>query len=87
MPRTDTEARVVAILRERLLQGSDRPIDVDAPLGQLDLDSLGVLEFMASVETSFGVEIADEFWMGPAWTLSDLIRFLEGTVPHGPALH
>jgi acyl carrier protein len=78
MSRAEITAALVGLLRERLLQGSDRPIAVDASLAQLDLDSLGTLEFMAAVETAFGVEIPDEFWMRPAWTVSDLGAFLEG---------
>lgn len=80
MSRAEIAAALVGILRERLLQGSDRPIDVGASLAQLDLDSLGTLEFTAAVETTFGVEIPDEFWMRPAWTLADLSHFLAGAI-------
>jgi len=79
MTRDEVERKLITILRSKLLRGSNRPMDLDAPLGGLDIDSLALLEFMASVEAEFEVEIPDKYWMEPQWTLTELGQLLERT--------
>ena len=61
--RADVERQVVHLVRDGLLGGSDRPIRLDVPLGQtgVGLDSLGILQFVIAVETTFGIAVPDDF--------------------------
>lgn len=56
------EEEITRILREDFLFGSDRPIPLDAPFGELGLglDSLAVLNFVIAVENAFVVQLPDE---------------------------
>jgi acyl carrier protein len=77
MTRDEIARQLKTILRDRLLHGSDRPIDLDQPLREFDLDSLAFVGFMASVESAFGVQIPEHVWMEPRLTLGDFIRLLD----------
>jgi acyl carrier protein/GNAT superfamily N-acetyltransferase len=58
------EYEIARIVRDELLLGSERPIDLDQPLGELGvgLDSLGLVNLLTAVENEFGVELSDEIW-------------------------
>jgi GNAT superfamily N-acetyltransferase/acyl carrier protein len=62
--REAAQGEILRIVREELLFGSDRPIPVDAPLGDLGvgLDSLALVKLLTAVEASFGVEVPDDVW-------------------------
>jgi acyl carrier protein/GNAT superfamily N-acetyltransferase len=57
------EERLQHIVRDHLLVGSDRELSLDAPLGELGLDSLAMVNFLTSVESSFGVALPDDAWI------------------------
>lgn len=77
MDRAESIRRLTGILRQRLLHGSDRPLDPDAPLTQAGLDSLGLVEFMSTVESEFGLEVPDRFWSQPGLRLRDFADWLD----------
>lgn len=58
------EREIARIVRDELLLGSERPIPLDQPLGELGvgLDSLGLVNLLTAVENEFGVELSDEIW-------------------------
>jgi acyl carrier protein/GNAT superfamily N-acetyltransferase len=58
------EEEVLKILRLRSLAGSTRDVCLDQPLGAtgLGLDSLGLVQFVSSLEKLFGMEIPDDIW-------------------------
>ena len=58
------EQEIARIVRDELLLGSERPIPLDQPLGELGvgLDSLGLVNLLSAVENEFGVELSDEIW-------------------------
>jgi serine O-acetyltransferase len=64
MNRTDLESELIRILRKSALGGSQRPVSVDAPLGEsgLGLDSLSLLRFVLEVENSFGIAVPNAMW-------------------------
>jgi acyl carrier protein/GNAT superfamily N-acetyltransferase len=77
--REAAQEEILRIVREELLFGSERPIPLDAPLGDLGvgLDSLALVKLLTAVETNFGVDIPDDVWTarGPlsVATLADLV--------------
>jgi acyl carrier protein/GNAT superfamily N-acetyltransferase len=62
--REAAEQEIVRIVRDEVLLGSDRPIPVDAPLGDLGLglDSLAFVKLLTAVEATFGVDVPDDVW-------------------------
>jgi GNAT superfamily N-acetyltransferase/acyl carrier protein len=62
--REAAQEEILRIVREELLFGSDRPIPVDAPLGDLGvgLDSLALVKLLTAVEGSLRVEVPDDVW-------------------------
>ena len=64
MNREAAQEQILGIVREELLLGSERPIPIDAPLGELGvgLDSLALVKLLTAVEATFGVDIPDDVW-------------------------
>jgi GNAT superfamily N-acetyltransferase/acyl carrier protein len=64
MSRQAAREEILRIVREELLFGSDRPIPLDAPLGDLGvgLDSLALVKLLTAVEATFGVDVPDDVW-------------------------
>ncbi|HET8651168.1 MAG TPA: GNAT family N-acetyltransferase [Gaiellaceae bacterium] len=64
MSREAAQDEIVRIVRDELLLGSERPIPVDAPLGDLGvgLDSLALVKLLTAVEATFGVDVPDDVW-------------------------
>jgi acyl carrier protein/GNAT superfamily N-acetyltransferase len=62
--REAVQDEILRIVREELLFGSDRPIPLDAPLGDLGvgLDSLALVKLLTAVESTFGVDVPDDVW-------------------------
>jgi acyl carrier protein/GNAT superfamily N-acetyltransferase len=62
--RDEIRIALLALLRERVLGGSDREIDPGSPLGEqgLGLDSLALLEFVTATEQKFDIEFPDSIW-------------------------
>jgi len=81
MPERDATDALVVRLRAEL--ATVRPdIAATAPQdallkGELDVDSLDVLEFVARVEAAFGVVVPDEDWQHVA-SLRSLAEYLVG---------
>jgi acyl carrier protein len=55
--------RLVQILREDILLGTDRELPRDMPLGELGLDSLALVTFLTQAESSLGVDLPDDVWV------------------------
>ncbi len=83
MSREEIEREVAGVLREQILLGSDRQVDFDAPLGPgVGLDSLGLMEFLATLEEKFGVDFPDGLWTDRRqFTLGGLVDYLDATRP------
>lgn len=64
MSREAAQAEILRVVREQLLLGSERPISVDSPLGELGvgLDSLALVQLLTAVEATFGVDVPDDVW-------------------------
>ena len=64
MSREAAQDEILRIVREELLFGSERPIPLDAPLGDLGvgLDSLALVKLLTAVEGPFGVDVPDDVW-------------------------
>ncbi|HKV69796.1 MAG TPA: acyl carrier protein [Gemmatimonadales bacterium] len=77
----DIPTRVTELLRSRILHGSSRVLDLDRPLSDQGIDSLGIVEFMATVESSFDVELPEAFWNRSGLRLSDVIAHLQAGNP------
>jgi thioesterase domain-containing protein/acyl carrier protein len=62
--RDEVRARLRTILRTGALDGSDRDIADDLPLGEegIGLDSLALVDFLTSVEREFATEIPVDVW-------------------------
>lgn len=73
----DVASRVTELLRSRILHGSARVLDLDRPLTDQGVDSLGIVEFMATVESTFDVELPESFWNRSGLRLSDVIAYLQ----------
>ena len=74
MGRVTTEKSVIALYRQCVLSGSERDIDLQAPLGKLGLDSLAIVQFLTALENTFKVELADDIWSGERqYSVSELI--------------
>jgi acyl carrier protein/GNAT superfamily N-acetyltransferase len=73
--REAAQEQILRLVRDELLFGSERPIPLDAPLGELGvgLDSLALVRLLTAVEADFGVDIPDDVWTdrGPL-SISDL---------------
>jgi acyl carrier protein/GNAT superfamily N-acetyltransferase len=73
--REAAQEEILRILREEVLLGSERPIPLDAPLGELGLglDSLGLVQLLTAVEAAFAIDFPDDIWIarGPL-SLADL---------------
>lgn len=82
MSREAVEQEIVRIVREELLLGSERPIQLDAALGDLGvgLDSLGLVNLLAAVEDLFGLDLPDDIWTarGPL-SVDDLVDIVATT--------
>ncbi len=78
MNREAIEQEVFRVLREDVLLGSDRAIDIDAPLGTgAGLDSLALMEFFGALEGAFEVDFPDTLWSDRGeFTLRRLIDHL-----------
>jgi acyl carrier protein/GNAT superfamily N-acetyltransferase len=76
------EQELVRIVRDELLLGSEREIELDRPLGELGvgLDSLALLNLLTRIESSFEVELPDDVWTqrGPL-SLADLAELVAAT--------
>lgn len=60
MTTTTLEQRLVHLLRRRLLYyETDQPLDLDRPLTELGLDSLGKVQLILEVEDTFGLLIPE----------------------------
>jgi acyl carrier protein len=81
------EREVAGLLRDQILLGSDRQVDFDAPLGPgVGLDSLGLMEFLATLEERFGVDFPDGLWTERRqFTLGRLVDYLGATRPDATA--
>ena len=79
MSRDAAQEEILRLVREELLFGSERPIPVDEPLGELGvgLDSLALVKLLTAVEGSFGVDVPDDVWTarGPL-TVGDLAEIV-----------
>jgi ribosomal protein S18 acetylase RimI-like enzyme len=77
--REAAQEEILRLVREELLFGSERPIPVDEPLGELGvgLDSLALVKLLTAVEGSFGVDVPDDVWTarGPL-TVADLAEIV-----------
>ena len=79
MRREAAQEELLRILREEVLLGSERPIPLDAPLGELGLglDSLGLVQLLTAVESAFAIDLPDDIWIarGPLSVadLADLV--------------
>jgi acyl carrier protein/GNAT superfamily N-acetyltransferase len=73
------EQELVRIVRDELLIGSEREIELDRPLGELGvgLDSLALLNLLTRIESTFEVELPDDVWTrrGPL-SLTDLAELV-----------
>jgi acyl carrier protein/ribosomal protein S18 acetylase RimI-like enzyme len=76
------EQELVQIVRDELLLGSEREIELDKPLGELGvgLDSLALLNLLTRIESTFEVELPDDVWTrrGPL-SLADLAALVATT--------
>jgi acyl carrier protein/GNAT superfamily N-acetyltransferase len=76
------EQELVRIVRDELLLGSEREIELDRPLGELGvgLDSLALLNLLTRIESSFEVDLPDDVWTrrGPL-SLADLAELVVAT--------
>jgi acyl carrier protein/GNAT superfamily N-acetyltransferase len=81
--QADVEREILRIVREDLLLGTDRPIALDQTLGELGLDSLGVVQLVTAIDTRFGVDLTDDVLIAAApVTLGEIARFV-GAAPLG----
>jgi acyl carrier protein len=62
--REEVAERLVTVLRETVLDGSDRDIERNEFLGEegVGLDSLAMVQFLTAVEQQFSVEIPVDVW-------------------------
>lgn len=83
MTAEPVDERIVAVLREELLAGSDRPIAVDEPLGELGigLDSLGLIKAVIAIENAFGVQLPDDILASPSSITVSRLAELVGRAP------
>jgi len=85
LSREAVEQEIVRIVREELLLGSERPIQLDVALGDLGvgLDSLGLVNLLAAVEDVFDIDLPDDIWTarGPISVddLVDIVAMTPGT--------
>jgi GNAT superfamily N-acetyltransferase/acyl carrier protein len=65
MTLVEAEHEIIAVLRRTALAGSDRPVALDQPLGEmgLGLDSLALLSFLTGLESRFGIQFDDVVWV------------------------
>ena len=72
------EREIEQILRTQLIFGSTRTISLDATFAELGLDSLAIINLITSVETTFGVEVAEKALMSATpLTLRALAAFIK----------
>jgi acyl carrier protein/GNAT superfamily N-acetyltransferase len=89
--REAAQQEILRILREEVLLGSDRSIQLDAPLGELGLglDSLGLVKLLTAVEAAFAVDLPDDIWVarGPLSIadLAELVAAAPETQARAPA--
>jgi acyl carrier protein/GNAT superfamily N-acetyltransferase len=82
----DVEREILRIVREDLLLGTDRPIALDQTLGDLGLDSLGVVQLVTAIDARFGVDLTDDVLIAAApVTLGEIARFVGAAPPAGAA--
>lgn len=64
MSRERITRRMIELLREGALNGSERDVGLDEPLGEtgLGLDSLALVQFLVAVEKEFKTRIPMEVW-------------------------
>jgi acyl carrier protein/GNAT superfamily N-acetyltransferase len=90
----EVEREILRIVREDLLLGTDRPIRPDDTLGDIGLDSLGVVQLVTAVDARFGVDLTECVLLaeGPV-TLGEIARLVgaaplvgaAGEAPQAPA--
>jgi acyl carrier protein/GNAT superfamily N-acetyltransferase len=89
--REAAQQEILRILREEVLLGSERSIQLDAPLGELGLglDSLGLVKLLTAVEAAFAVDLPDDIWVarGPLSIadLAELVAAAPETEARAPA--
>lgn len=86
---TDIARRLVEILRQTALEGSEREFQMTDSLGEegLGLDSLGMVQFLTAVEKEYSVKLPVAFWSGADSTsVEDCVmavsREMHGRGPH-----
>ena len=58
---TELSQRIEALVRPHLrLLNADAPLDHDANLGELGLDSLASIDLLGQIEEEFGIMVPDE---------------------------
>jgi len=82
------EASVAAIVQSIIARQLQRPaveIPLDAKLeGQLEIDSMTMIEINVSLEERFGIPMPDMATDHGVETVSDLARFIAAHLPAGP---
>lgn len=82
MSRGELERSVLALLRKQALSGSTREVALDEPLGELGLDSLGLLSFLVALEKVHDVEMPEDLWTAnPRLTIANLVDLVEAAGP------
>jgi GNAT superfamily N-acetyltransferase/acyl carrier protein len=81
--RESAEGEILRIVREELLLGSERPIPLDAPLGELGvgLDSLALVKLLTAVEATFGVDVPDDVWTARGPLSIDVLASIVASAP------
>ncbi|HUN69268.1 MAG TPA: phosphopantetheine-binding protein [Burkholderiales bacterium] len=74
----DTLARIKHLAVKELSLDADK-LDPNAPLDQIGMDSLTLIEFMFKVEDEFGVKVSDEDLRGIK-CFADLERHIAATL-------
>lgn len=86
MSRARLHRELTRILRERILQGTDREIRPSDRLGPdgVGLDSLAMVEFVLAVEGHFKIQIPDTIWQrAGSLTLDDFAEIVSGNASGG----
>jgi acyl carrier protein/GNAT superfamily N-acetyltransferase len=64
MNKNEVEREIIQIIRQKILSGSDREINLQDPIGELGLglDSLALVEFITAIENRYQIELSDKIW-------------------------
>lgn len=79
MTREAAQQEILRIVRDELLVGSERPIPLDAPLGEVGvgLDSLALVNLVAAIEATLGIDLPDDIWTARgALSIGDLAEIV-----------